>query len=97
MTHVSALIDDAIFVFELFFFSSTRRHTRCGRDWSSDVCSSGLGAGWFESSANTQAATCSVLGALAQPTNKAVAIKAIGIANFIIISLMVWMPFSGAY
>src|SRR5690554_7337049 len=27
---------------ELFFFSSRRRHTRCGRDWSSDVCSSDL-------------------------------------------------------
>src|SRR5690554_7195962 len=26
-----------------FFFSSRRRHTRCGRDWSSDVCSSDLG------------------------------------------------------
>src|SRR6266498_4913708 len=25
-----------------FFFSSRRRHTRCGRDWSSDVCSSDL-------------------------------------------------------
>src|SRR6266498_3116199 len=24
----------------VFFFSSRRRHTRCGRDWSSDVCSS---------------------------------------------------------
>src|SRR5205809_756911 len=23
-----------------FFFSSRRRHTRCSRDWSSDVCSS---------------------------------------------------------
>src|SRR5690554_1504686 len=23
-----------------FFFPSRRRHTRCGRDWSSDVCSS---------------------------------------------------------
>src|SRR5690554_768334 len=37
----------------LFFFSSRRRHTRCGRDWSSDVCSSDLpswitriGPGW---------------------------------------------------
>src|SRR5215813_2185014 len=37
----------------LCFFSCRRRHTRCGRDWSSDVCSSdlalalacGLGAG----------------------------------------------------
>src|SRR5687768_18181544 len=30
----------------MFFFSSRRRHTRCSRDWSSDVCSSDLeGAG----------------------------------------------------
>src|SRR6266498_5435452 len=29
----------------LCFFSSRRRHTRCGRDWSSDVCSSDLGPG----------------------------------------------------
>src|SRR5690554_7861849 len=28
----------------LFFFSSRRRHTSCGRDWSSDVCSSDLDA-----------------------------------------------------
>src|SRR3989442_5027269 len=27
---------------QYFFFSSRRRHTRCGRDWSSDVCSSDL-------------------------------------------------------
>src|SRR5690554_7267927 len=26
----------------MFFFSGGRRHTRCGRDWSSDVCSSDL-------------------------------------------------------
>src|SRR5256884_9591091 len=26
-----------------FFCSSRRRHTRCSRDWSSDVCSSDLG------------------------------------------------------
>src|SRR6266699_3354068 len=30
-----------------FFFSSRRRHTRCGRDWSSDVCSSDLRAAWL--------------------------------------------------
>src|SRR2546429_1166401 len=30
-------------VLEFFFFSSRRRHTRCSRDWSSDVCSSDLG------------------------------------------------------
>src|SRR5687768_17896336 len=29
----------------LFFFSSRRRHTRCSRDWSSDVCSSDLDSG----------------------------------------------------
>src|SRR3989442_3830828 len=37
-----------------FFFSSRRRHTRCGRDWSSDVCSSDLGA----SSTLTTAPSC---------------------------------------
>src|SRR3989449_10627757 len=31
-------------MFFVFFFSSRRRHTRCSRDWSSDVCSSDLGA-----------------------------------------------------
>src|SRR2546422_11776501 len=30
------------FFFVFFFFSSRRRHTRCSRDWSSDVCSSDL-------------------------------------------------------
>src|SRR6266852_9002614 len=30
------------FLMFLFFFSSRRRHTRCYRDWSSDVCSSDL-------------------------------------------------------
>src|SRR2546429_5922018 len=30
----------------IFFFSSRRRHTRCRRDWSSDVCSSDLNARW---------------------------------------------------
>src|SRR5216684_3662369 len=31
-----------------FFFSSRRRHTRCSRDWSSDVCSSDLALGRAE-------------------------------------------------
>src|SRR5687768_17701786 len=31
-----------VFFFFFFFFSSRRRHTRCSRDWSSDVCSSDL-------------------------------------------------------
>src|SRR5256884_2756701 len=30
----------------VFFFSSRRRHTRCSRDWSSDVCSSDLAKGY---------------------------------------------------
>src|SRR2546422_7889149 len=32
-------------MFVFFFFSSRRRHTRCSRDWSSDVCSSDLVGG----------------------------------------------------
>src|SRR2546429_3930723 len=32
-----------------FFFSSRRRHTRCSRDWSSDVCSSDLVMGKADS------------------------------------------------
>src|SRR2546429_4420272 len=36
----------------VFFFSSRRRHTRCSRDWSSDVCSSDLwNVGWTKSGA----------------------------------------------
>src|SRR2546422_6013690 len=31
----------------MFFFSSRRRHTRCSRDWSSDVCSSDLELGFI--------------------------------------------------
>src|SRR5207245_4329940 len=31
-----------LYVCFFFFFSSRRRHTRCYRDWSSDVCSSDL-------------------------------------------------------
>src|SRR5690606_40482067 len=33
-----------VLVYYFFFFSSRRRHTRFSRDWSSDVCSSDLGA-----------------------------------------------------
>src|SRR2546429_4388785 len=34
------VVNESLF---FFFFSSRRRHTRCSRDWSSDVCSSDLG------------------------------------------------------
>src|SRR5205809_6739142 len=37
-----ALSTTSFFIFFFFFFSSRRRHTRCSRDWSSDVCSSDL-------------------------------------------------------
>src|SRR5687768_17627331 len=40
---IVAAIKEAVWsVWFLFFFSSRRRHTRCSRDWSSDVCSSDL-------------------------------------------------------
>src|SRR2546422_441158 len=41
---MSMLLSLCIVNFRLFFFffSSRRRHTRCSRDWSSDVCSSDL-------------------------------------------------------
>src|SRR2546429_5994220 len=42
---VSSHVSEVIYVYDCcwFFFSSRRRHTRCSRDWSSDVCSSDLG------------------------------------------------------
>src|SRR5256884_9364642 len=36
-----------LYTHKFFFFSSRRRHTRCSRDWSSDVCSSDLAKGWM--------------------------------------------------
>src|SRR2546429_6981942 len=33
---------ECVLYVDVFFFSSRRRHTRCSRDWSSDVCSSDL-------------------------------------------------------
>src|SRR5256885_5444294 len=34
-------------IYFFFFFSSRRRHTRLQGDWSSDVCSSDLGVGFY--------------------------------------------------
>src|SRR2546429_2997923 len=39
-TYQSNVVSFVVLFF--FFFSSRRRHTRCSRDWSSDVCSSDL-------------------------------------------------------
>src|SRR5215813_7607213 len=44
-----------------FFFSSRRRHTRCGRDWSSDVCSSDLDASGYPASSHDGKALLNVL------------------------------------
>src|SRR2546429_7089721 len=50
--------------FSFFFFSSRRRHTRCSRDWSSDVCSSdlvfifGFGFGFTGGFPNAREAPC---------------------------------------
>src|SRR2546429_7359744 len=46
-----------------FFFSSRRRHTRCSRDWSSDVCSSDLSAtAWARVNRVTSSSiSCSVM------------------------------------
>src|SRR2546429_4593028 len=42
MTHTRSLTERNHLLVIFFFFSSRRRHTRCSRDWSSDVCSSDL-------------------------------------------------------
>src|SRR2546430_3931980 len=49
MSHLSPvflhfILDISFHFFFFFFFSSRRRHTRFDCDWSSDVCSSDLGA-----------------------------------------------------
>src|SRR5690242_1925639 len=45
---------DVIEIPKLFLFSSRRRHTRLTCDWSSDVCSSDLGANALELSAKVR-------------------------------------------
>src|SRR5205809_5647416 len=42
-----------IYILFFFCFSSRRRHTRCSRDWSSDVCSSDLNAWEYDPAADT--------------------------------------------
>src|SRR5256884_2424108 len=42
MIAVFHIVFVVLLVLLCFFFSSRRRHTRCSRDWSSDVCSSDL-------------------------------------------------------
>src|SRR5579859_8248733 len=40
------LFFQSLLMFDFFFFSSRRRHTRFDCDWSSDVCSSDLCGRW---------------------------------------------------
>src|SRR2546429_6495881 len=51
-------------MYSFFFFSSRRRHTRCSRDWSSDVCSSDLSAG-LEADLRVRAVAEGLVGAAA--------------------------------
>src|SRR5256884_1135112 len=41
-TCIENFLSVSLYIYLVFFFSSRRRHTRCSRDWSSDVCSSDL-------------------------------------------------------
>src|SRR5438445_10758065 len=50
------------FVALFFFFSSRRRHTRYWRDWSSDVCSSDLGASMAAATAVMAAGALALIG-----------------------------------
>src|SRR6266852_8561198 len=52
----------------LFFFSSRRRHTRCYRDWSSDVCSSDLGGVFFRVAASRIASAATLRAAAGSRT-----------------------------
>src|SRR5207245_5209041 len=45
LLHIMSLCRVDLLFIIFFFFSSRRRHTRCYRDWSSDVCSSDLRSG----------------------------------------------------
>src|SRR2546429_255174 len=40
--YYTSFVWSVYYLYFFFFFSSRRRHTRCSRDWSSDVCSSDL-------------------------------------------------------
>src|SRR2546429_1802700 len=56
-----------------FFCSSRRRHTRCSRDWSSDVCSSDLTFTRFQSASNSSATTSGSVVRLVVPISERLA------------------------
>src|SRR5207245_7820114 len=55
------------YITHTFFFSSRRRHTRCYRDWSSDVCSSDLSPARSRSLPPRSAILCQAQPARASP------------------------------
>src|SRR6266496_3052872 len=56
-----------LFEVYFFFFSSRRRHTRSLRDWSSDVCSSDLGARYWNWYGPTETNVCTAYAVDALP------------------------------
>src|SRR6266542_6677921 len=57
----------SLYTSAVFFFSSRRRHTRCYRDWSSDVCSSDLTEGSFSGAFAAAGLRARLAGGLALP------------------------------
>src|SRR2546429_2456613 len=64
----------------ILFFSSRRRHTRCSRDWSSDVCSSDLTRCGGTGKLRTPCRTCGGEGRVRRTETIEVRIPA-GVAN----------------
>src|SRR3712207_7102862 len=61
----------------VFFFSSRRRHTRYWRDWSSDVCSSDLGAALAQQRADRRYAGPLHRGAVAREADERPEVRAV--------------------
>src|SRR5256885_8498193 len=74
--HVARIVP----VLYLFFFSSRRRHTRLQGDWSSDVCSSDLGAAAVAGGVIEEAAGQRAVEGVDVPDLAAVVAKADGVA-----------------
>src|SRR4030043_1668113 len=59
-----------VMLFFFFFFSSRRRHTRCSRDWSSDVCSSDLLTSLSDPDEVIEGLSCGADSFITKPYNK---------------------------
>src|SRR3712207_8949536 len=76
-----------------FFFSSRRRHTRYWRDWSSDVCSSDLGAPAAQAREHPPLISVAGRGAtgvrrLLPKTGRAWAFSVAGLVTFFVLDLL---------